>query len=83
MSAGVMEADKGKNLDLVDEEKEKAEIEAAARKWENIMRSRIDLMRRLGQPVRLFYPNNPVDPRILLNRESNCDKIDTGAGYEP
>ena len=37
-------------------------------------------MRRLGQPVRLFYPNNPVDPRILLNRESNCDKIDTGAG---
>ncbi|XP_044392578.1 uncharacterized protein [Triticum aestivum] len=75
-----MEADKGKDVDFVDEDKEQAEIQAAARKWDDIMRSRIDLMRRLGQPVRLFYPNNPVDPRILLNRESNCDKIDTGAG---
>nr|XP_051185452.1 uncharacterized protein LOC127299523 isoform X2 [Lolium perenne] len=76
-----MEAGKGKipeHENLVDEEK--AEIEAAAQEWWNITQSRIELMRRLGEPVSLFYPKKPVDARILLNRKSNCDHIDIGSG---
>lgn len=62
------------------DEEERAEIEAAQKKWNDLIRSRMEFMRKLGRPCKIVRMNRPIDVRNLLNRESNCDKIDWGDG---
>lgn len=62
------------------EEQERAEIEAAQDRWNSLVISRMKIMRKLGQPCKVFRSKWTMDARLLFNRESNCDKIDSGDG---
>jgi hypothetical protein len=79
-----MEADEGENPELanlqLDEEKDEQEIAAAAREVRKVILSRMKFMRRIGRPLTLMRTKEPMDPRILLDRKSNCDHIDMREG---